>query len=92
MKPKVDWSLGKEKAYEEIVDASRKIIDRIKEFPFLLDQLCEEIEVALIRIALDRSSWNKTKAAKLLGLKRTTLIEKVKRFSAELEAIGKKCD
>ena len=38
------------------------------------------IELALIRRSLERTHGNKRQAAKLLNLKRTTLIEKLKRL------------
>ena len=40
----------------------------------------ESIELALIRRSLERTQGNKRQAAKLLNLKRTTLIEKLKRL------------
>jgi len=46
----------------------------------LLPELIREIEMDLIGQALDRTGGVKTKAARLLGLKRTTLIEKMKKF------------
>jgi sigma-54 specific flagellar transcriptional regulator A len=39
----------------------------------------EEYESQLIRQALERTGWNKNRAAQLLGLNRTTLVEMVKR-------------
>jgi transcriptional regulator with PAS, ATPase and Fis domain len=44
------------------------------------DTAVAEIERDLIRRALARTSGNRRRAADLLGLKRTTLIEKIKRF------------
>ena len=45
-----------------------------------LDQVVAKFEHALIRRALDRTGGNKRQAAELLRLKRTTLIEKLKRL------------
>jgi two-component system, NtrC family, response regulator AtoC len=45
-----------------------------------MEQIVSEFEHALIRRALDRASGNKRLAAELLHLKRTTLIEKLKRL------------
>ncbi len=45
-----------------------------------LDQLVSRFELTLIRRALERTSGNKRAAAELLRLKRTTLIEKLKRL------------
>jgi DNA-binding NtrC family response regulator len=45
-----------------------------------LDSLISEIERDLIRQALERTHNNKGQAARLLNLKRTTLVEKIKRL------------
>ncbi len=42
-----------------------------------------EYEKALITRSLEKSNWVKNKAAKLLQLKRTTLVEKIKRYNLE---------
>jgi DNA-binding NtrC family response regulator len=39
-----------------------------------------EYEKALILKALEKTSWVKNKAAELLQIKRTTLVEKIKRY------------
>ncbi len=44
-----------------------------------LRNVVDEYESNLIRQALDRTKWNKNRAAQLLGLNRTTLVEMVKR-------------
>ena len=40
----------------------------------------DSIEKELIQLSLERTGGNKGKAAKLLNLKRTTLVEKLKRL------------
>jgi two-component system response regulator AtoC len=45
-----------------------------------LDKEMERFEAAIIKTALDKSGGVKSKAAELLNLKRTTLIEKMKRL------------
>lgn len=50
-----------------------------------LKKLMTEIEESLINQALERTGGNKNKAAQLLQLNRTTLIEKLKRFAIEHE-------
>jgi transcriptional regulator with PAS, ATPase and Fis domain len=45
-----------------------------------LDAFIATIERELIRLSLDRTGGNKGQAAKLLNLKRTTLVEKLKRL------------
>ena len=44
------------------------------------------LELSLIRSSLERTNGNKRQAAKLLNLKRTTLIEKLKRLDPQLVA------
>lgn len=52
--------------------------------------ITEQFERDLILQALNRSNWVKNKAAKLLGLNRTTLVEKIKKIGLELSPpIGK---
>jgi transcriptional regulator with PAS, ATPase and Fis domain len=45
-----------------------------------LERYMEGVELSLIRRSLERTRGNKRQAAKLLKLKRTTLIEKLKRL------------
>jgi len=44
-----------------------------------------EYEKTLIRQALEKSNWVKNKAAELLQIKRTTLVEKIKRYNLKKE-------
>jgi sigma-54 specific flagellar transcriptional regulator A len=48
----------------------------------------EAFENKLIREALERSGWNKNRAAALLGINRTTLVEMVKRKRLEAQKTG----
>ncbi|MEN3340086.1 MAG: hypothetical protein V7647_3762 [Acidobacteriota bacterium] len=50
------------------------------------ERYIEGIELSLIRRSLERTQGNKRQAAKLLNLKRTTLIEKLKRLEAPAPA------
>ncbi|MEB2325214.1 MAG: helix-turn-helix domain-containing protein [Sorangiineae bacterium] len=43
----------------------------------------DRLETHLIVQALERTGWNKNRAAQLLGLNRTTLIEKIKKKKLE---------
>lgn len=64
-------------------------IEKISIAPVLPDtgvdfnKLVEDFENSLIRQALDRTSGNKKAAADLLGLNRTTLVEKIKKKGIE---------
>ena len=48
----------------------------------------ETFSTDLIRQALDATGWNKNQAAKLLGLKRTTLVEKIRTLGIQPAATG----
>jgi sigma-54 specific flagellar transcriptional regulator A len=50
--------------------------------PIDLPKLLRETEEAYIRLALEQSSGNKKEAARLLGMGRTTLVEKLRRKAA----------
>ncbi len=67
-------------AYGEMAAACKVVVDRIREYPDLFNQLIEEVELALITIAMKRSNDNCAQAAELLGINRTTLVEKRRRF------------
>ena len=43
----------------------------------------EALEARLIRSALERTAWNKNRAAQLLQVNRTTLLEKIKKYAIE---------
>ena len=45
-----------------------------------------EFEKALIVSALEKSNWVKNRAAKLLKIKRTTLVEKIKRYNLDKDS------
>jgi DNA-binding NtrC family response regulator len=45
-----------------------------------------EFEKALILTALEKANWVKNRAADLLQIKRTTLVEKIKRYQLEKPA------
>jgi DNA-binding NtrC family response regulator len=51
----------------------------------------DEYESNLIRQALERTAWNKNRAAQLLGLNRTTLVEMVKRKGIERGGLDRNC-
>jgi transcriptional regulator with PAS, ATPase and Fis domain len=48
-----------------------------------LASLTSEVELEMIKTALDRNRWNKTKAAQELGVKRTTLQYKIRKYGLE---------
>jgi len=60
--------------------ASAAHVEAMPEHGVDLDGYLSNVELMLIRKALDRTSGNKRRAADLLQIKRTTLIEKLKRL------------
>ena len=57
-------------------DAAPELPDAGMDLPAHL----QRVEASLIRTALDRTGGNKQQAARLLNIKRTTLVEKAKRI------------
>jgi DNA-binding NtrC family response regulator len=53
--------------------------------PIDLPRLLRETEESFIRLALEQSGGNKKEAARLLGMGRTTLVEKLRRKAAVAE-------
>ena len=53
-----------------------------------LDAIMAEYEEKMLLQALDNAGWVKTRAAELLKIKRTTLIEKMKRLGIPLKRNG----
>jgi DNA-binding NtrC family response regulator len=67
---------------EHIQQAKRSVSPGGEEFVgegVSLDEAVRDFEKRLILDALEKSSWVKAKAAKLLNIKRTTLVEKIKK-------------
>ena len=52
------------------------------------ERYIEGVELSLIRRSLERTQGNKRQAAQLLNLKRTTLIEKLKRLDPQKTQTG----
>ena len=61
-------------------DPARLVGSIDAESDFSLTAFMGDIERTLVQKALERSGGNRSKAAELLGINRTTLIEKLKRF------------
>jgi two-component system, NtrC family, response regulator AtoC len=88
----VALSFGKEELGRE--DLPREVLDEgVMEMPILqvggdgfsLDEVLASYEQRMLYQALEHSGWVKTRAAELLKIKRTTLIEKMKRLGIPLK-------
>ncbi|OGR00151.1 MAG: hypothetical protein A2505_00440 [Deltaproteobacteria bacterium RIFOXYD12_FULL_55_16] len=77
---------------ERLLEVGDVPAERFEEIPgqgFFLNELLADFERRLILQALEQTDWVKNRAAKLLHVNRTTLIEKMKRFklaSSSVEA------
>ena len=68
--------------YEVITESLRKSFSvGIPEEGMNLKSVVENFEKELILEALEKTNWVKNKAAGLLGLNRTTLVEKLKKMN-----------
>ena len=65
--------------FQSLQETSQTVPMGIPEEGISLDSAVSEFEKALILQALNKTGWVKNKAAQLLNLNRTTLIEKIKR-------------
>jgi DNA-binding NtrC family response regulator len=63
--------------------AVRTDAPRLPAAGLLFNDVVDRFERDLIRQALDQTQWNKQRAAQLLGLNRTTLLEKIKKKGLE---------
>ncbi len=65
---------------EENSSAAAMVPEEIPDEGVSLNDVVRNVEKQMILKSLEKTSWNKQKAAKLLNLKRTTLIEKIKKY------------
>jgi DNA-binding NtrC family response regulator len=72
---------------EELQRTDRMVMPavRIDEDGISLDRVMADFEGRLVTQALENANWTKTRAARLLNIKRTTLIEKMKRLGIPLK-------
>jgi transcriptional regulator with GAF, ATPase, and Fis domain len=68
---------------ESIGGSSSNLTTRLPEEGVDFNSAVEQFENTLILQALERTGWNKKAAARLLGLNRTTLVEKIKKKGLE---------
>ncbi len=69
-----------ERLLEGQAPPAREELREIPEQGFFLNDMVADFEKRLIVQALEQTNWVKNRAAKLLNVNRTTLIEKMKRF------------
>ncbi len=70
---------GAPAAREESAEGA--VPDEISAEGIMLPEILQEVERKLILKSLEKTGWNKQQAAKLLGIKRTTLIEKMRKIN-----------
>jgi two-component system, NtrC family, response regulator AtoC len=79
--------LGREDLPRDILDETRLELPvlRVGGDGFSLDEVLANYEQRMLYQALEHSGWVKTRAAEMLKIKRTTLIEKMKRLGIPLK-------
>uniref|UniRef100_A0A7V4E3F8 Diguanylate cyclase n=1 Tax=candidate division WOR-3 bacterium TaxID=2052148 RepID=A0A7V4E3F8_UNCW3 len=70
------------------VDKLSSKITAIESHTFSLDELVENYEKNILIDALLNCDWNETKAAKMLGISRTSLIAKMKKYNIKKQKNG----
>lgn len=81
--PIVDVKALPEKFKKNTLSQQKSLIEPENQYTNILDfnSMTSDFENRLILHALEKSNWNKKEAAKLLNMKRTTLLEKIKKRS-----------
>jgi DNA-binding NtrC family response regulator len=69
---------------EAIRKLTYPVFDEIPGEGFSLRAYLNSVERAFVENALERSDWNRAQAAKLLGVERTCLIEKMRKLGFHL--------
>ena len=72
--------------HNESISGADNLTARLPESGLDFNSAVEQFENTLILQALERTGWNKKAAARLLGLNRTTLVEKIKKKGLEKSA------
>jgi len=62
------------------VESLRRVQPQVADHSLRLYDEVQQFEIDLIRITLERANGNQTRAARLLGIKLTTLNTKIKRY------------
>jgi DNA-binding NtrC family response regulator len=75
-----------ESASESVTPGPALCLPANLSLPVDLPNLLRLLEDSYIRMALEQSGGNKKEAARLLGLGRTTLVEKLRRRAADVSA------
>ncbi len=81
--------IAEEALPKKMVENADKVLNRVRipEEGVCFKNLVSDFENELILRALEKTSWNKNKAASLLKLNRTTLVEKIKKRHLEKTAL-----
>ena len=63
--------------------AQGKTVDLLPNDGLNLKEYLAELEVSLIKQALDKNDWVVARSAELLGMRRTTLVEKMRKYNLQ---------
>lgn len=68
---------------DSLEDESTGQVDILPDEGLVLKDYLAELEVSLITQALDKNDWVVARSAELLGMRRTTLVEKMRKYSLQ---------
>ncbi|GHE80903.1 sigma-54 dependent transcriptional regulator [Thalassotalea profundi] len=68
---------------EENSETTNKALDLLPNEGVNLKELLADIEVSMITQALDKNDWVVARSAELLGMRRTTLVEKMRKYNLQ---------
>jgi sigma-54 specific flagellar transcriptional regulator A len=68
---------------DSAASAQGKTVDLLPNDGLNLKEYLAELEVSLIKQALDKNDWVVARSAELLGMRRTTLVEKMRKYNLQ---------
>ena len=72
-----------EQVSDEQISSNSNTVDVLPAEGLNLKEYLADLEVALIKQALDKNDWVVARSAELLGMRRTTLVEKMRKYSLQ---------
>ena len=85
-----DYEDEDDETFEQVADEANTVtgntVDVLPADGLNLKEYLADLEVALINQALDKNDWVVARSAELLGMRRTTLVEKMRKYSLQKDS------
>ena len=85
-----DYEDEDDETFEQVADEAHTVtgntVDVLPADGLNLKEYLADLEVALINQALDKNDWVVARSAELLGMRRTTLVEKMRKYSLQKDS------